>query len=434
MKKVLVITYYWPPAGGGGVQRWLKFSKYLRNYGWEPIIYTAEGGESAMEDPGLVKEIPEGIEEIRVPIWEPYSLYKKITGKKKDEKVYSGFITENKKASLGQKLSVWIRGNFFIPDARKFWIKPSIKYLTKYLKEHQVDAIISNGPPHSTHMIALGLKRKFNLPWLADFRDPWTNIDFYDQLMLTGLADKKHKRLEKNVLQKADKVVTVSWSWAEDFKNIVDREIEVITNGYDAADFPDKDWPLTSEFMITQVGSMNKDRDVKTLWKVLEEMCNSNSSLNKQLKIKLIGPVDHAILNHIEAAGLSDKLEKINSVPHNEVIEHLCTSQVLLLPLNNTPNIAGVIPGKLYEYLAARRPILCIGSPKGDSARIINETNGGSVADFDDAETIRSIINRYFESFQNGNLKIDSTNIEQYSREKLAGYMTKALDEIIETG
>ena len=430
MKKVLVITYYWPPAGGGGVQRWLKFSKYIRDGGWEPVIYTAEGGEMALQDDSLLEEVPEGTVVIKQPIWEPYYFYKKLTGKKKGEKVYSGFITEKKKAGPGQRLSIWIRGNFFIPDARKFWIKPSIKFLVKYLKDHKVDAILSNGPPHSMHMIALGLKEKLGLPWLADFRDPWTNIDFYDQLMLSKRADRKHKRLEQKVLTTADKVVTVSWSWAEDFKKLCGREIEVITNGYDEADFEGGEPALSKSFSLTHVGSLNKDRNPKSLWKVLERICDSNPQFKEDLEIILIGPTDFEAINDINQSGLESNLKLIDHLPHRAAIDKLRESQVLLLPINDTPNVSGVIPGKLYEYLGARRPILCIGPDKGDSARIIKETNAGKVAGFDDINEIQKILLEYFVQYQSKILNIGSYGIDKFSRKSLAVKMCEQLDKI----
>jgi hypothetical protein len=191
-RKVLIITYYWPPSGGAGVQRWLKFSKYLRDYDWEPVIYTPENPEAPAIDNSLEKDIPMGIKVIKRPITEPYLAYKRFVGMKLDEKVNAGFLQEKEKPGLLEGIAVWLRGNLFIPDARRFWIRPSAKYLVNYLKAHPVDAIVSTGPPHSMHLIALQVYKKLNIPWLADFRDPWTGIDFYHQLKLTLLADRIH--------------------------------------------------------------------------------------------------------------------------------------------------------------------------------------------------------------------------------------------------
>ncbi len=431
MRKVLIITYYWPPMGGGGVQRWLKTTKYLRDYNWEPIIFTAENGEASVVDDSSLKQIPKGIETLRVPIWEPFGLYKKLTGKKKDEKLVPGTVSE-KKSSLSQRLSVWVRGNVFIPDARRFWIKPSVKYLTKYLKENEVDAIVSTGPPHTTHLIAMGVAKKFNLPWLADFRDPWTNIDFYHELMLTKRADAKHKRLEKQVLNTASQVVTVSWSWAEDFKNICGRMPMVITNGFDPADFTKAgDVALDKKFTITHAGSLNDDRNPHILWEVLKEMCDADVTFKKELELKFIGQLSPVALQEAKENGLETNLNLINSLPHAEVVKHQMKAQVLLLPLNDTPNIDGVVPGKLYEYIGAQRPILCIGKPTGDSAKIIQETNAGKVADFKDKETLKTILTQYYQAYKQSNLKAESTNYEKYSRKILAGQITEELNKIV---
>ncbi len=219
MKRVLIITYYWPPNGGAGVQRWLKMAKYLPQHGWQPVIYTPSDPEVITADPGLEQEIPALVEVIKRPIIEPYTLYKRLTGRRKDDKVHLGFLKEEGKKSWREELAVWIRGNMFVPDARVWWVHPSVKFLEGYLRDHPVDAIVSTGPPHSMHLIALGLKKKFpQLRWIADWRDPWTNIDFYDQLKLTAWADRKHHRLEKEVITHADVNVVVGWTMAEELK------------------------------------------------------------------------------------------------------------------------------------------------------------------------------------------------------------------------
>ncbi|MDB4533887.1 glycosyl transferase family 1 [Vicingaceae bacterium] len=430
MKKVVIITYYWPPMGGGGVQRWLKTTKYLREFGWEPIIFTTENGEASVVDEGMLKQIPEGVETLKVPIWEPFGLYKKLTGKKKGEKLTPGTVTE-KKASFTQKLSVWIRGNLFIPDARMFWIKPASKSLNEYLKNNKVDAIVSTGPPHTTHMIALNVIRKNKIPWLADFRDPWTNIDFYDKLKLTNWADKTHKRLELEVLNKADQVVTVSWSWAEDFKKISDRMPMVITNGYDPADFVTAgSVPLDKKFTITHAGSLNDDRNPHSLWKALYQMSKDVKGFAVDLEIKFIGQVAPIAIQELTSFGLDKNLNLIENLPHKEVISEIIKSQLLLLPLNDTPNIDGVVPGKLYEYLGAKRPIVCIGKPDGDAAKIIEETSGGSVSDFNDVDGLVISLNTYYNAYKNLSLKIESKGYEKYSRQLLAGAIAEELNKI----
>lgn len=430
-KRVLVITYYWPPSGGSGVQRWLKTVKYLRTFGWEPIVYTAEGGEAPAIDNSLQKDVPEGVEVIRYPIWEPYSLYKKIIGQKKEQRINTGFLSETAKPKFTEKLSVWIRGNFFIPDARCFWIKPSIKFLVEYLQKNPVDAIVSTGPPHSMHLIAQGLKEKLNIPWLADFRDPWTDIDFYSQLMLTSRADAKHKRLEKGVLTSADEVVAVSWHWAEDCKKIANRPVQVITNGFDQDDFSSEPVDLYKGFLFHHIGAMNKDRNPHNFWKALRELCTSVPGFREDLKIKLTGKNDITVVQSIRDNGLEFCTERIDYLPHQEVVQSLRRSPVLLLPLNDTPNTLGIIPGKLFEYLAARRPVFAIGSLQGDTARIINEVKAGSIVGFNDYESTKKLILKFYENYRNGQLKLESeTMIDKYSRKNCTAQMADLLNKI----
>lgn len=427
MKKVLIITYYWPPSGGAGVQRWLKFVKYLRQFGWEPVVYTPENPEAPATDPSLLKDIPSGITVIKRPIWEPYNLYKGFIGSKKDEKINAGFLTEKKKPGLTEKISVWIRGNWFIPDARKYWIKPSVQFLSEYLAKNPVDVIVSTGPPHSMHLIALQLKKKLGLPWLADFRDPWTDIDFYDKLMLTKASDAKHKKLEKEVLKNADTVLTIGWHIAEGFKKIIDRKIEVITNGYDEDDFSQKEVPADNKFSISHIGAMNADRNPKMLWAALSELLAENNELKKELQIRFIGKTDYSVLNDLDSFKLSPFVSKTEYLPHSKTTEAMQASQVLLLALNNTPNTLGVISGKLFEYIAAKRPILGIGKERGDAARILKETEAGTICDFEDKTKMKSEISRMYGLFKQGRLHITSSNTANYSRkaqtEKLAGLL-----------
>ncbi len=429
MKKVLIITYYWPPMGGGGVQRWLKFSKYLPEFGWEPVIYTPENADVSNEDASLLSEVRKDQVVWKHPIWEPFDLYKKFIGKSKDEKIQPGFLQESDSKAGLQKLSVWVRGNLFIPDAKRYWINTSVRHLTKMLKKKKVEAIISTGPPHSNHLIAMRLKERLGIKWIADFRDPWTNIDYYDKLMLTSWADRKHRKLERKVLENADKVVTVSWSWARDFEKSCGILPQVITNGYDPEDFNKLTSQSNSESLVfTHIGSLNQDRNPHSFWKALGELKSENSDLN--IKVKLIGPTDITVFDEIEKNNLKSILEHVQHMPHGKVLQELVNSDVLLLPLNDTPNIDGVIPGKLYEYLASKRPILCIGKPTGDSARIIKEAGAGKTFDFDDGSGIRTQIKTLYEQKTSGSLNLNQNAPDKFSRKTLAGDYAKLLDDI----
>ncbi len=372
MKRVLIITYYWPPNGGAGVQRWLKMAKYLPQHGWQPVIYTPSNPEIITADPGLEREIPAVVEVIKRPINEPYTLYKRLTGRKAEAKVHLGFLNEGKKKSWREELAVWIRGNAFVPDARVWWVRPSVKFLEGYLHDHQVDAIVSTGPPHSMHLIALGLKKKFPaLRWIADWRDPWTNIDFYHQLKLTAWADSKHHRLEKEVIAHADVNVAVGWTMAEELKALGSRNTEVITNGFDPADVPAPPVQVDEAFSLVHVGSMTATRDVPGLWKALAELCHADDAFAQKLTLRFVGPVDQAVIASIKAVGLSSKVERLGSVDHAQAMREMQRARVLLLSVNDTANAKGVLTSKLFEYMSVGRPILAVGPKDGDVARVL---------------------------------------------------------------
>ncbi len=430
MKKVLIVTYYWIPSGGAGVQRWVKFTKYLRKFGWEPIIFTPENPEYPSLDHSFKDDIPNDIQVIKTPIWEPYNIYRNLTGKK-GEKINAGFISENKKQSWKDKLSIWIRGNFLIPDPRRFWIKPSIKFLSDYLKKNPVDAIISTGPPHSMHLIALGVKKQFpDLKWIADFRDPWTNIDFYKELNLSWISDKIHHNFEKKVIQNADCLTVVSNGMREEFKLLNPKKLEVITNGYDSSDAENLTIELDSKFTVSHIGTLNVARNPHTLWKVLGQISVDNKEFVTDLQIQLVGKVDFSIIEDIKLNQLENNLNKIDYLTHSEAILKQQSSQVLLLLINNSANAKGILTGKFFEYLAAKRPVLAIGPTDGDVAKILSETNAGKIADFEDENETKKIILEYYTQFKTGKLKVHSGSVEKYSRKSLTKDLSKTLNSL----
>jgi len=401
--------------------RWLKMSKYLPEQGWQPIIYTPENPDASVNDESLLQEIHPNTTVLKYPIWEPYDIYRFLTGKKKDTKFKAGYVSEASSGNWKSKLSVFIRGNFLIPDPRMFWIRPSIKYLSKYLNENDIDAIVSTGPPHSMHLIALGLKKRFpDIKWIADFRDPWTDIDFYSKLRLTKWADKKHRKLEKKVLTKADSVITVSPGCARDISKIANRKIEIVNNGYDPADFEFAEDKLDKEFTISHFGAFNKDRNPVHLWSILQKLAEEDNSFKANLKIQLIGQTDNTILESIRNCNLYDNVCIIEHLPHKKGLSLLKSSQVLLLPLNNAPNVMGILPGKMYEYLALKRPILAIGPTIADYAKIISETQSGSCHNFNDKTGMEKTIRDYYELFKKNALRVNSNSFQEYSRKNLA--------------
>ncbi len=437
-RRVLIITYYWPPSGGSGVQRWLKFTKYLRDFGWEPIIYTPENPEYPAIDKSLEKDIPEGITILRQPITEPYAAYRKFTGRKKTDKLGAGFASEKKQVSFTEKLSRWVRGNFFIPDARRFWIRPSVKYLNQWLSANHVDAIVSTGPPHSMHLIALGVKKKFPaIKWLADFRDPWTNIDFYDQLMLTGLADKKHHRLEASVLTHADVVVSVGHTMNEEFKQLwknkhpgqqLPDKFKVVHNGYDHADTAAQITERDSKFSLAHIGTLNASRNPQVLWNVLKQLVAQNEEFAADFELKLVGQVDAEVRESIQHAGLDRFLVKIDYLPHAEVMKITNSSRVLLLLINRTRNAKGILTGKVFEYMSTGNPVLAIGPPDGDLAHLLNETLSGRISDFDDENQLRNNLLELHRAYRSGTLTTNSVSgVEAYSRKALTGKIAELL-------
>jgi len=434
-KKALIITYYWPPSSGAGIYRWLKMSRYMKDNGWEPVIYTPSNPSVARTDESLINDVPDDIEVLKYPIVEPLELYTKFTSGNKKGNIGTGLLSAGKKSSWKLKLLFWIRGNFFIPDPRRFWVRPSFRFLKKYLDKNPVNVIITTGPPHSLHLIGLKLAKKRNIKWVADFRDPWTNIDFYDQLNLSKLADKINHKLERTVLQKADRVVTVSNHWAQELKDLGAEKVSVITNGYDHEEFANVKPQIDPEkFTLIHVGSMNNDRNPQVLWESLGQLMQDVPSFKEALQILLIGDVDYRVFEELDRNNLKNNTLHIPYVKHKEIIQYLVNSSVLCLPLNNTPNVLGIIPGKLFEYLAAQRVILAIGPLNGDSASIIEETNGGVVIDYNDENGMYKAIHTFFEKHRVGKLISESEGITKYSRQNLSKEFCHLLDQVIESG
>ncbi len=434
MKKILIITYYWPPSGGSGVQRWLKFVKYLTRKNYDCIVYTPENPETPVIDNSLLSDIPsENFEVIKTKIKEPYSLYRWITGKSSKERVTVSFLNESeKKASITERISKWIRGNFFIPDARMLWIKPSIQYLTKYISKNKIDIIVSTGPPHSMHLIALGIKQKFpHIKWISDFRDPWTNIDFLEELYLTQWAIKKHQHLEKKVIQSADMIITVSPTLTAELKELDKQNSDkfyTITNGFDIEEYPEIP-AITNHFKvftITYAGLIPPNRNPHNLWRCIAEL-SSNDIVKNRLKIKLIGKADATVWQEIQRNNIQQFIEKVDYLPHSEVIKHEIKSNALLLLINNAPNSKGILTGKLFEYLAICKPILAIGPKDGDAAKIIMENNAGVVVDYHDIEGTKNALLMLLENKISAPKK---QNVLKYSREALTDQLIDVIEKM----
>ena len=423
MKRALVITYYWPPAGGPGVQRWLKFVTYFKDFGIEPVVFIPDNPHYPLQDKSIVSEIPEGIEIIRFPIKEPYG-FAKIFSKKKTNQVSSGIIT-NKNQSALEKLLLWIRGNFFIPDARIGWVKPAVIFLKEYLAKNDMDIVISSGPPHSLHLIGMALKEELGIKWVVDFRDPWTTIHYHQSLRLNKRAQKKHLKLESKVLNNSDLVVVTSARTKKEFQNITSVPIEVISNGYDILEKIEPN--LDAQFSIAHIGSLLTNRNPELLWEILSELKDENKVFSKNLLIKLVGAVSEDVLESLAVFGLTENYKTLGYVSHQEAIQIQHDAQVLLLVEMDSPETKSIIPGKLFEYVAANRPILAIGPEGSDVEGIIKETNTGVYFKYTDKEKLKQQVQLYYEAYLKANLNVNSKNIEKYSRSAL----TKSLSTIL---
>ncbi|MDR0371316.1 MAG: glycosyl transferase family 1 [Prevotellaceae bacterium] len=430
MKRVLIITYYWAPSGGAGVQRWLKFSKYLPEFGWQPVVYTPLNPEYPSIDHSLEKDIPSTIEVLKKSIWEPYNIYRNLLGKK-NETINAGFISEDKPKTWKEKLSIWIRGNFLIPDPRRFWIRPSVRFLRNYLKSNPVNAIITTGPPHSMHLIGLKLKKQFpDIPWIADFRDPWTNIDFYQDLHLTRISDYIHHKLEKKIVESTDYLMTVSPGWKNDFPYLSPKSVAVVTNGYDEEDGRLSTVELDPFFSIAHIGTLNDARNPLVLWNVLRDLCAENMEFKTDLRIRLTGKTDYSVISALKENDLEKNLIKTDYLPHTDAVEQQKSSQILLLLINKSNNAKSILTGKFFEYLLANRPILAIGPTDGDVADILNKTNSGLIADFDDEDSMKKIILNYYDAYKKNRLSVKNADIKQFSRKSLTSELSQLLDSI----
>ncbi|GLB53614.1 glycosyl transferase family 1 [Neptunitalea chrysea] len=426
MQKVLIIAYYWPPAGGPGVQRWLKFVKYFRDFGIEPIVYIPENPMYPMTDDSFVQDVPKDLTVIKKPIFEPYA-YANILSKNKTKTISSGIIN-TKKQSLPEKALLWIRGNFFIPDARKFWVKPSVSFLSSYLTEHSIDTIITSGPPHSLHLIGLQLQEKIGVKWLADFRDPWTSIGYHSKLKLTKESQRKHKKLESEVLKKATTITVTSFTTRNEFLKITDRPIEVITNGFDDENV--NEVKLSSKFTLSHIGSLLSGRNPEVLWRVLNELRAEQEGFKDDLEIVLAGKVSREVIQTIKENGLEKFLKLEGYISHEKALSLQRESQVVLLIEIDSEETKGIIPGKLFEYLVSERPILAVGPKDWDAAVIINETNTGVAFNYTEKENLKYQIIKWYQDYKKGTLCVNSNQIDQYSRKSLTCKMASLIQSM----
>ena len=426
MKRVLIIAYYWPPAGGPGVQRWLQFVNYLPNFNIQPIVYLPDNPSYPILDETLQSKIKD-VEVLKQPISEPYR-FANFFSKKDTASISSGLIPKEKKQSLVQKFLLFVRGNFFIPDARKSWVKPSVCYLKEYLNNNPVNAVITTGPPHSLHLIGKQLKEQLDLTWLADFRDPWTTIGYHKKLKLMPWAKRKHLALEASVLNTADHIITTSFTTKKEFEALTEKPISVITNGYNASDFKlNTKVTLDAKFTLAHIGSLLSDRNPHVLWQALQELIEEHKDFSEAFQLKLAGKVSEDLLSTIQSYNLKNHINLLGYITHESAFKEMQSAQLLLLIEIDSDETKGIIAGKVFEYFLAKRPILAIGPKNWDVSKIINDTTSGKVFHYEEKDILKHYIFNAFQDYKNGMLYINSTNIEQFSRKQL----TQQLSEVI---
>lgn len=423
-KKVLIITYYWPPAGGPGVQRWLKFVKYLPDFDIEPILYIPENPNYPILDASLNSEVSKDLIILKHPIKEPYKLAS-LFSKKASSSISKGIIPVQKKQSLIQKLLLYIRGNFFIPDARIGWVKPSVTFLSDYIDENNITTIITTGPPHSVHLIGKQLKERLGVEWLADFRDPWTTIGYHKKLKLSKASKEKHKALEKEVLNGADKIIVTSHVTKTEFESLTKRPISVITNGYDNESVG----PVTldDKFSISHIGSLLSERNPEVLWQVLRDLIGELDGFKDDFQLNFIGFLSDNIIESLKKYNLTNYIDNIGYVSHKEAIKFQKKSQVLLLIEINSEDTKCIVPGKLFEYMVSNRPIISIGPKGSDVEKIIKETNTGNYFYYSDYDLLKTTIINHYKAYKNNTLESHPIGLQKYSRKNL----TKQLAELL---
>lgn len=421
LKPVLIITYYWPPSAGAGVQRWLKFAKYLPEMGWRPIIFTPENPQFDLKDESLLKDIPSEADILKFPIWEPYAFFKKITGIKK---LKQGQILEERRNGFFKQLSIFLRGNLFVPDPRVFWVKPASKFLLEMIESNGIEHIVTTGPPHSMHLIGRRLKLAIpTLRWIADFRDPWTEWDILQQMYITPPIWKIHQRLEQKVLKMADQVLATGASASASFLALGARHSTHITNGYDAKDavLEERD----EAFTVSHVGMLSADRNPEVLWEQLNQLAEQTKGFRLHLAGLLSAEVLRSIQNN-QALYTSTKVEEY--LPHEEVMKRYQRSHLLLLMQTRANSTQ--LPGKFFEYLQAKRPILFIGDPQSDVAHILKKTHSGECFAYDDSLGIAQFLEERFEDFNKQRQSFSFRGIERYERKALTRKLADLLDSL----
>ncbi len=436
MKKVLIITYYWPPAGGPGVQRVLKLVKYLPQFGWQPVVLTVKNGDYPALDESLEAEVPTEVKVSKISIWEPHHLYRKIMGIKESEPIPIAVLTQQQNKSFKSKIMHWLRGNIFIPDARISWYFSLVREAERIIKTEDIQAVLVSSPPHSLQLAGLKLKKKFSLPLIADFRDPWTDIYYYKDLKRLKLTRMIDAYLEKKVLRRADRVLTVSPA----LKRLLESKTpiakcSVIYNGFDETDFK-KALPREQiSYTIGYVGNFSANQNCPVLWRVLKKILELNSAFRESFCLEFTGKIHSDIVRSIKENGLKSFTQFNDYKPHSEAIEDMQKASVLLFVIPDTENNEGILSGKLFDYLASGTPLLSVGPPEGDAAHILSDSEAGAIYGFKDKEGLENRVRQLFSAWQENRLNEfmpERSKIKKYERREMAGQTARLLDALCE--
>ena len=426
MRRVLYIAYYFPPAGGPGVQRSLKFVRYLPAYGWLPTVVTVRPEDAAWPalDESMSAEVPEDVDVIRTSSSDPYALYARLRGRRKDESVGVGFADEER-PDFREKLARFIRANVFLPDARVGWVRHARRAATELAAENGFDAVVTSGPPHSSHAVGRTLRKRAGLPWLADFRDPWTEVSYYDQLPFLPWSRAVDRWMERRVLREADGLLTVSPALGVLLGRKTSTPVAVIPNGFDPEDFAPVDPLRKPGFNVVHVGTLTAGQNPEAVWSAVAAMQETPAPVG----VHLVGRVDAAVSDSVDRAGISAVVTRTPYVPHREAIAHMKGADVLLLAVPRTSDNSGILTGKVFEYLAAGRPVLALGPVDSDVGSLLRESGAGTMFEYGDAAGIRDFLDaQRTESPGTGGAA--PGYLARYERKALAGRLAEELNRI----
>ncbi len=427
LKKVLIVTYYWPPAGGPGVQRVLKFAKYLPQFGWQPIILTVKNGEYPALDPSLSAEIPAECKVYRSLAPEPNQVYKKLTGMQKNENIPVAVLSEMP-SNWKQKLANWMRLNLFIPDAKLGWIPFAVRQGIKIIQSESPQLILSSSPPPTVHLIARILARRNGLQWIADFRDPWSNIHYY-QYQRAFISQQLDAFLERKILQACDHITCVSQQFFQLLQTSPSHNYTIITNGFDKEEKPGSVY-RPKVFTLVYVGGLNRHRYYPRFFKDIQELIQCKVIDQNKLQILFVGKVTPSVKQRLKLLfkGISC-YRFLGYLPHNEALKYMNAAHVLLLFLENVPEYSGHIPGKLFEYMMTGKEILGIGDPRGATADILATTGSGTIYDPD--QDFKSVLEKLYSRWRSGyHHKTQWNKIRQYSRRNLTRRLAQTMEQL----